>query len=172
MSLSRRRFTREFKLAALGRLQMGSSVAEEARAFDPAHHLGISQLRVTAELKGQGGAVNHKRVYRLMREDNLLCLRRRKFVPAPYCPPAEFERSLARLSRPTEVVISNSARLPLLSSCDGTVRSRPGRSADQHRSLDRGVQSRSASSRSLQSHPAGLLGFQSRTKFRGPDCLV
>jgi transposase InsO family protein len=36
--------------------------------------------RMTAELKRRGWAVNHKRVYRLMREDNLLCLRRRKFV--------------------------------------------------------------------------------------------
>ena len=36
--------------------------------------------RMAAELKRRGWAVNHKRVYRLMREDNLLCLRRRKFV--------------------------------------------------------------------------------------------
>ena len=36
--------------------------------------------RVTAELQRRGWAVNHKRVYRLMREDNLLCLRKRKFV--------------------------------------------------------------------------------------------
>jgi putative transposase len=36
--------------------------------------------RMTQELKRRGWAVNHKRVYRLMREDNLLCLRRRKFV--------------------------------------------------------------------------------------------
>jgi putative transposase len=36
--------------------------------------------RMTAELKRRGGEVNHKRVYRLMRQDNLLCLRRRKFV--------------------------------------------------------------------------------------------
>ena len=36
--------------------------------------------RMTAELKRRGWAVNHKRVYRLMREDNLLCLRKRKFV--------------------------------------------------------------------------------------------
>jgi putative transposase len=36
--------------------------------------------RMTAELKRRGWAVNHKRVYRLMREDNLLCLRRRKFT--------------------------------------------------------------------------------------------
>ncbi len=36
--------------------------------------------RVTAELRRQGWTVNRKRVRRLMREDNLLCLRRRKFV--------------------------------------------------------------------------------------------
>jgi len=36
--------------------------------------------RMTEELRRRGWAVNHKRVYRLMREDNLLCLRRRKFV--------------------------------------------------------------------------------------------
>jgi putative transposase len=36
--------------------------------------------RMTEELNRRGWAVNHKRVYRLMREDNLLCLRRRKFV--------------------------------------------------------------------------------------------
>jgi transposase InsO family protein len=36
--------------------------------------------RVTAELRRRGRTVNHKRVRRIMREDNLLCLRRRKFV--------------------------------------------------------------------------------------------
>ncbi|HME32437.1 MAG TPA: IS3 family transposase [Terriglobales bacterium] len=36
--------------------------------------------RMTRELQRRGWAGNHKRVYRLMREDNLLCLRRRKFV--------------------------------------------------------------------------------------------
>jgi putative transposase len=36
--------------------------------------------RITAELRHRGGRVNPKRVYRLMREDNLLCVRRRKFV--------------------------------------------------------------------------------------------
>ena len=36
--------------------------------------------RVTAELRRQGWTVNRKRVRRIMREDNLLCLRRRKFV--------------------------------------------------------------------------------------------
>jgi transposase len=34
MGLSRRQFTREFKLAAVRRLEMGSSIAEVARAFE------------------------------------------------------------------------------------------------------------------------------------------
>jgi transposase InsO family protein len=36
--------------------------------------------RVREELRRRGWEVNHKRVRRIMREDNLLCLRRRKFV--------------------------------------------------------------------------------------------
>ena len=36
--------------------------------------------RMTAELRRRGWTANHKRVRRMMREDNLLCLRRRKFV--------------------------------------------------------------------------------------------
>jgi transposase InsO family protein len=36
--------------------------------------------RVAAELRRQGVVVNHKRVLRVMREDNLLSLRRRRFV--------------------------------------------------------------------------------------------
>jgi putative transposase len=36
--------------------------------------------RVQVELRRQGWEVNHKRVLRLMRADNLLCLRRRKFI--------------------------------------------------------------------------------------------
>jgi putative transposase len=39
--------------------------------------------RVTVELQDSGWVVNHKRVLRLMREDNLLCVPRRAFfVPA------------------------------------------------------------------------------------------
>ena len=38
------------------------------------------RLRITAELRRRGWKVNHKRVARIMREDNLLCLRRKKFV--------------------------------------------------------------------------------------------
>lgn len=36
--------------------------------------------RITAELRRGGWRVNRKRVQRMMREDNLLCLRKRKFV--------------------------------------------------------------------------------------------
>ena len=36
--------------------------------------------RITKELRRRGWTVNPKRVYRLMREDNLLCVRKRKFI--------------------------------------------------------------------------------------------
>ena len=36
--------------------------------------------RITAELQRRGFEVNHKRILRMMREDNLLCVRRRAFV--------------------------------------------------------------------------------------------
>jgi putative transposase len=36
--------------------------------------------RITAELRRRGWSVNPKRVYRILREDNLLCVRKRKFV--------------------------------------------------------------------------------------------
>jgi putative transposase len=36
--------------------------------------------RITQELRRRGWTVNWKRVYRLLREDNLLCVRKRKFV--------------------------------------------------------------------------------------------
>jgi transposase InsO family protein len=37
--------------------------------------------RLARDLRDEGFVVNHKRVLRLMREDNLLCLRHRPFVP-------------------------------------------------------------------------------------------
>jgi len=39
--------------------------------------------RITAELRKRGFAINHKRVLRMMREDNLLCVRHRKFRDRP-----------------------------------------------------------------------------------------
>jgi transposase InsO family protein len=37
--------------------------------------------RIAIELRKQGFIVNHKRLLRLMRKDNLLCLRKRPFTP-------------------------------------------------------------------------------------------
>ena len=44
-------------------------------------HRGPGYRPLTALLRRAGWSVNHKRVLRLMRQDNLLCLRRRPFVP-------------------------------------------------------------------------------------------
>lgn len=43
-------------------------------------HPAYGRPRITAELKRQGWEVNHKRVGRILREDNLLCIRKRKFL--------------------------------------------------------------------------------------------
>ena len=45
-------------------------------------HPHYGYRRIAAQLRREGFAVNHKRVLRLTRRDNLLCLRRRPFVPA------------------------------------------------------------------------------------------
>ena len=44
-------------------------------------HKHYGYRRIAAQMRREGFAVNHKRVLRLMREDNLLCLRARPFVP-------------------------------------------------------------------------------------------
>jgi transposase InsO family protein len=44
-------------------------------------HRHYGYRRIAAQLRREGMAVNRKRVLRLMREDNLLCLRKRPFVP-------------------------------------------------------------------------------------------
>jgi putative transposase len=48
-------------------------------------HPHYGYCRIAAQLRREGFAVNHKRVLRLMREDNLLCLRKRSFVPITTC---------------------------------------------------------------------------------------
>ena len=60
---------------------------EEAELRDRVQRLALDNRhygyrRIVALLKREGWAVNHKRVLRIMREDNLLCLRKRRFVPA------------------------------------------------------------------------------------------
>ena len=48
-------------------------------------HPHYGYRRIAAQLRREGFAVNHKRVLRLMREDNLLCLRKRAFAPVTTC---------------------------------------------------------------------------------------
>jgi len=60
---------------------------EETELRDAMQRLALSHRhygyrRLTVLLQREGWCVNRKRVLRLMREDNLLCLRRRAFVPA------------------------------------------------------------------------------------------
>ena len=68
VALSRRKFTKDFKEEAFRRLNLEASLAEVARACE----VNPNVLR--------GWEAHHKGVYWIMREDNLLCSRRRKFV--------------------------------------------------------------------------------------------
>ncbi len=59
---------------------------EETAVRDAVQRLALENRRygyrrIAAALRRDGFVVNHKRVLRLMRRDNLLCLRRRPFVP-------------------------------------------------------------------------------------------
>ena len=59
---------------------------EETALRDAVQRLALASRRygyrrIAAQLRRDGFVVNHKRVLRLMRRDNLLCLRRRPFVP-------------------------------------------------------------------------------------------
>jgi putative transposase len=63
---------------------------EEVAVRDTIQRLALAKRsygyrRITQDLRRTGFAVNHKRVLRLMREDNLLCLRQRPFVPVTTC---------------------------------------------------------------------------------------
>jgi len=60
---------------------------EETAARDAIQRMALANRRygyrrIARQLRREGFAVNHKRVLRLMRRDNLLCLRKRPFVPA------------------------------------------------------------------------------------------
>jgi putative transposase len=61
--------------------------------------------RVAATLRAKGWGVNHKRVARLMREDNLLAIRKRRFVPRTTDSRHDFEVAvnLARRLTPTAI---------------------------------------------------------------------
>ncbi len=62
--------------AARGRAALRDALQRLAVA-----HRHYGYRRLTALVRREGWAANHKRVLRLMRTDNLLCLRRRAFVP-------------------------------------------------------------------------------------------
>jgi putative transposase len=63
---------------------------EDVAVRDAIQRLALANVyygyrRIAALLRRTGFVVNHKRVLRLMREDNLLCLKRRPFVPVTTC---------------------------------------------------------------------------------------
>jgi putative transposase len=77
--VSRASYYRYWRQVAPGREQ--TALRDVLQRLAVAHrHYGYRRLH--ALLRREGWAVNHKRVLRLMRTDNLLCLRRRAFVPA------------------------------------------------------------------------------------------
>ena len=67
-------------------LQEGHPVEEEMAVRDAIQHIALAHRRrygyrrITAELRRRGLRVNHKRVARLMREDNLLAVQPRAFI--------------------------------------------------------------------------------------------
>lgn len=65
--------------------QRAAPDAEQTELRDRLQQLALAERsygyrRLTAQLKQEGHAVNHKRVRRLLREDNLLSVRKRRFV--------------------------------------------------------------------------------------------
>jgi transposase InsO family protein len=77
--VSRAGYYRHFEASAPRREETGVRDAIQRLALANRHY---GYRRIAALLRRDGFAVNHKRVLRLMREDNLLCLRKRAFVPA------------------------------------------------------------------------------------------
>jgi transposase InsO family protein len=77
--VSRAGYYRHFEASAPRQEETGVRDAIQRLALANRHY---GYRRIAALLRREGFAVNHKRVLRLMREDNLLCLRQRAFVPA------------------------------------------------------------------------------------------
>jgi len=83
---------RMVKLAGVSRASFYRFAGEAGQGPDPDMDLrdaiqrialewpSYGRPRITAELRRRGLTVNPKKVYRIMREDNLLCFRKRKFV--------------------------------------------------------------------------------------------
>ena len=77
-SVSRASYYRELAEKEPEREEMETRAAIQEIALT--HRRRYGYRRVAAELRRRGFAVNHKRVARLMREDNLLAIGRRKYV--------------------------------------------------------------------------------------------
>jgi len=77
--VSRAGYYRHFEASAPRQEETGVRDAIQRLSLANRHY---GYRRIAALLRREGFAVNHKRVLRLMREDNLLCLRKRAFVPA------------------------------------------------------------------------------------------
>lgn len=77
-ALSRAGYYRHWRASAPREEAMGVRDAIQRVALENRHY---GYRRITKQLHREGYAANHKRVLRLMREDNLLCLRKRPFVP-------------------------------------------------------------------------------------------
>ena len=76
--VSRASYYRHWEAAAPDEAAMAARAAIQKVAL--AHHRRYGYRRVTVDLHRQGMAVNHKRVLRILREDNLLAIRYRKYV--------------------------------------------------------------------------------------------
>ena len=76
--ISRSGYYRHWQASAPRREETGLRDAIQKLAVDHRHY---GYRRIAAQLGRDGWRANHKRVLRLMREDNLLCLRSRPFVP-------------------------------------------------------------------------------------------
>ena len=76
--VSRAGFYRQWRIKepAAEEMEVRNAIQEIALA----HRRRYGYRRIKVELRKRGMTVNHKRVVRLMRSDNLLALRRRKFV--------------------------------------------------------------------------------------------
>jgi putative transposase len=75
---SRAGFYRSLKEQVPGEEEMEVRAAVQQIALE--HRRRYGYRRISAELRRRGMQVNHKRVLRVMRKDNLLALRRRRFV--------------------------------------------------------------------------------------------
>jgi putative transposase len=83
--LSATSICRVLSVPRCGLYRGGCALAEDLDLRDKIQQIALEMpcygyRRISKELARRGWLVNHKRVLRLMREDNLLCLRKRKFV--------------------------------------------------------------------------------------------